>query len=266
MTEHHSLPTTNANHVGLGPRAVRGEDAFDIGAMAAWLAVHATAGATTADLSAAPTVKQFSAGASNLTYLLSYPGADLIMRRPPKGSHQGNAHDMAREYHVQNAVGHILRSVPRTVALCKDVTVIGTPFYVMERIEGIIVGKNLPPGLSLSPEQANALCHNTIDLLVQLHGVDLAETRLCELDRGDGYVSRQLDSWSRRYRLARTWNVGRFTKVMRWLADNQPEDRPHTLVHNDFRIDNMVLDRDDPTQIVGLLDWELASVGDLGFR
>ena len=242
--------------------AVRTEDAFDIEAMAAWLAEHATVGATGADLSGIPRVKQFSGGVSNLTYLLRYPGADLILRRPPKGSHQGNAHDMNREYLVQTQVGQVFPYVPRTVALCEDVAVIGTPFYVMQRIDGLIPRKNLPPGVVLTREQATALCRNVIDLLVELHGVDLGVTRLGELDKGDGYVRRQVHSWTQRYRTARTWNVGRFETVMRWLDENQPADRPHSLVHNDFRLDNMVFDRNDPTRPIGLLDWELATVGD----
>lgn len=245
-----------------GARPVRGEDAFDVEAMAEWLRYHATPGVTDADLSTTPHVEQFSGGASNLTYLLRYPGADLILRRPPKGSHHGSAHNMAREYLVQTQVGQSLAYVPRTVALCEDTAVIGTPFYVMQRIDGLIARKNLPPGVTLTREQTEALCRNAIDVLVDLHGVDLDATKLTTLDKGDGYVRRQVEGWSQRYRQARTWNVGRFEKVMGWLADNQPPDRTHTLVHNDFRFDNIVLDRNDPTQPIGLLDWELATVGD----
>jgi aminoglycoside phosphotransferase (APT) family kinase protein len=255
-------PTRGAITAASAAGTVRAEDAFDVEAMAAWLAEHAAFGATVADLSAVPVVEQFSGGASNLTYLLRYPGADLIMRRPPKGSHQGSAHDMIREYTVQTQVGQALPYVPRTVALCEDTAVIGTPFYVMQRIDGLIIRKNLPSEVVLNREQSAALCRNAIDLLIELHGVDLDATTLTELDKGDGYVRRQVHGWSQRYRNARTWNVGRFEKVMRWLADNQPPDRPHTLVHNDFRFDNMVLDRNDPTRPVGLLDWELATVGD----
>lgn len=245
-----------------GAQAVRTEDAFDTATMARWLRDHAAPGATRADLSAIPEVRQFSGGASNLTYLLRYPGVDLILRRPPKGRHHGGAHDMAREYRVQTQIGQTLSYVPRTVALCEETDVIGSPFYVMEHVDGIIARKNLPAGVTLSRDQTAALCGNVIDLLVDLHRVDLDENGLASLDKGDGYVRRQVDGWSKRYRAARTWNVGRFETVMRWLADNQPSDRPHTLVHNDFRFDNIVLDRIDPTRPVGLLDWELATVGD----
>ncbi|MER7183237.1 phosphotransferase family protein [Streptomyces hyaluromycini] len=245
-----------------GSRPVRDEDTFDAAAMAAWLAENATPGSTKAELSAVPDVRQFSGGVSNLTYLLRYPGGDLILRRPPKGTHRKGAHDMGREYRIQTQLGQFLPYVPRTVALCEDPTVIGTPFYVMQRLVGPIPRKDLPRGLVLDREQTAALCHNVIDLLVHLHVVDLAATGLGDLGKGDGYVRRQVEGWSERYRRARTWNVGSCERVMRWLADNQPVDRPHTLVHNDFRFDNVVLDPEDPTRPVGLLDWELATVGD----
>ncbi|MFD8819706.1 phosphotransferase family protein [Streptomyces sp. NPDC059627] len=245
-----------------GARPVRDEDAFDIAALAGWLAGNAGPGSTEADLSAVPEVRQFSGGVSNLTYLLRYPDGDLILRRPPKGTHRNGAHDMGREHRIQTQLGQFLPYVPRTVALCEDPAVIGSPFYVMQRLVGPIPRKNLPPGMVLDREQTATLCRNVIDLLVDLHAVDLTATGLGDLGKGDGYVRRQVEGWSERYRKARTWNVGSFERVMRWLADHQPADRPHTLVHNDFRFDNVVLDPENPTRPVGLLDWELATVGD----
>lgn len=252
----------NKSSVATEAGVVRPEDAFDVGALASWLHDHAPAGSTIANLTAMPEVRQFGGGASNLTYLLRYPEADLILRRPPKGRHQGGAHNMGREYDVQTQIGQSLAYVPHTVAFCDDESVIGTPFYVMERIDGLIARKDLPRGVNLNREQTATLCRNAIDLLVELHRVDLDATKLARLDKGDGYVGRQVRGWSQRFRAARTWNVGRFEKVMRWLEANQPPDRPHTLVHNDFRFDNIVLDRSDPTRPIGLLDWELATVGD----
>jgi len=243
-----------------GARDVRSEDAFDVAAMAAWLAAHAQDAGV--DLAAVPEVRQFSGGVSNLTYLLRYPDGDLILRRPPKGTHAGGAHDMAREHRIQTGLGRVLPYVPRTVALCKDAGVIGTPFYVMQRVAGPIPRKELPPGVDLDHDQVAALCRNVLDLLVGLHAVDLDGTGLADLGKGPGYVRRQVEGWSQRYRRARTWNVGTFGSVMTWLAENQPADRPHTLVHNDFRFDNVVLDPADPTRPIGLLDWELATVGD----
>jgi aminoglycoside phosphotransferase (APT) family kinase protein len=242
--------------------AVRDEDAFDVAAVARWLAGHTATGTTGIDLTVTPQVRQFLGGASNLTYLLRYPDGELILRRPPRGTHHYSAHDMVREHRIQTKLRDVLPYVPRTVALCEDPTVIGAPFYVMERLDGLIAGKNLPPEAMLDPERTAQLCRNVIDLLIELHSVDLTATGLTDLDKGAGYVARQVQGWCTRYRRARTWNVGSFEAVMRWLADNQPADRPHTLVHNDFRLDNVVLDPQNPTRPIGLLDWELATVGD----
>ncbi|MEU6591701.1 phosphotransferase family protein [Streptomyces sp. NPDC046881] len=245
-----------------GARPVRDEDAFDVAAMAGWLAANATPAGTEVDLSVVPQVKQFSGGVSNLTYLLRYPDGDLILRRPPKGSHHKGTHDMGREHRIQTQLGRFLPYVPRTIALCEDPTVIGTPFYVMQRLVGEIPRRELPRGVILDRERTAALCRNVIDLLVDLHAVDLATTGLEDLGKGDGYVRRQVEGWSERYRKARTRNVGSFERVMEWLAAHQPADRAHALVHNDFRFDNIVLDPGDPTRPVGLLDWELTTVGD----
>ncbi|MGY1777682.1 phosphotransferase [Geodermatophilus sp. SYSU D00804] len=243
-------------------RPVRAEDAFDVPAVAAWLAAHADPARAGVDLSAVPEVRQFAGGVSNLTYLLRYPDGDLVLRRPPRGEHTGTAHDVAREYRVQDALGRVLPHVPRTVALCEDTAVIGTPFSVVRRVEGPIPRRSLPPGVDLDREQVARLCRNVVDMLVDLHAVDVRAAGLAGLDRGPGYVRRQEENWTKRYARARTRDVPAFARVTAWLAEHQPADRPHTLVHNDFRFDNVVLDPADPTRPVGLLDWELATVGD----
>jgi aminoglycoside phosphotransferase (APT) family kinase protein len=245
-----------------GALPVRDEDAFDAAAVTRWLAGHTAGGRTDIDLTARPQVRQFRGGVSNLTYLLRYPDGEFILRRPPPGTHHSSAHDMAREYRVQTQLCGVLPYVPRTIALCEDPSIIGTPFYLMERLDGLIARKNLPPGVTLDPGRTAQLCRNAIDLLIELHSVDLTATGLADLDKGDGYVARQVHGWCTRYRRARTWNVGSFGAVMHWLAEYQPTDRPHTLVHNDFRFDNIVLDPQNPIRPVGLLDWELATVGD----
>ncbi len=243
-------------------RPVRAEDAVDVAAVATWLAEHADPARAGVDLSAVPEVRQFAGGVSNLTYLLRYPDGDLVLRRPPRGQHTGTAHDVAREYRIQEALGRVLPAVPRTVALCEDTAVVGTPFSVVRRVEGPIPRRTLPPGVDLSREQVARLCRNVVDLLVDLHRVDVDAAGLAALDRGPGYVRRQVENWTSRYARARTRDVPAFARVTAWLAAHQPADRPHTLVHNDFRFDNVVLDPADPTRPVGLLDWELATVGD----
>ena len=148
------------------------------------------------------------------------------------------------------------------VGYCGDDDVIGSEFYVMERVVGTILRKDVPPDLGLDTEGVGTLCRNAVDTLVSLHDVDLEASGLGALDRGDGYVRRQVEGWTARYRRARTEDVGDLEATMAWLAEHQPADLPHVLVHNDFRFDNLVLDPDDATRVVGVLDWELATVGD----
>jgi aminoglycoside phosphotransferase (APT) family kinase protein len=238
------------------PKDVRSDDAIDAAAVGSWLAERVPG------LAGTPEVKQYSGGASNLTYLLRYPDRDLILRRPPAGTKAKSAHDMRREYRIQSLLKPAFPYVPEMVAFCDDESVIGADFYVMERLAGIILRGRLPQGMSLPPEQARALCTAMIDRLVELHSVDVAATGLDEFGRGSGYVGRQVKGWSDRYRAAKTWNVPSFEKVMRWLGEHQPDDVGSCLIHNDWRFDNLVLDAKDPSRILGVLDWEMATVGD----
>ncbi|WP_068260072.1 phosphotransferase family protein [Janibacter limosus] len=242
--------------------AVREEDTFDVTRVATWLR-----GQVTDELAAAlqgdPQVRQFSSGASNLTYELRWPARTLVLRRPPHGALGGSAHNMRREHDLQAALGPVYPHVPGMVALCTDDAVLGSDFYVMDKIEGTIVGKDLPDGVSLTPEQARALCDNALAALIELHEVDVsAAPALAALDRGEGYVRRQVESWIKRFRAAATDDVPDFADVIAWVTEHQPPDLPHALIHNDFRLDNLVLGADDPTRVEGVLDWELATVGD----
>lgn len=234
---------------------VRAEDAFDVAAVDAYLKRHV-------DLEGAPTVTQFPGGASNLTYQLTYPGRELILRRPPAGPLPKSGHDMRREYTVQSKLRPVFPYVPKMVAFCDDHDVLGVDFYVMEKIRGIILRSDLPEGMELSPEQARALSTSWVERLVDLHAVDPVAAGLEDLGRGSGYVERQVEGWCKRYEAARTWNVPRFRKVMKWLRENQPADVANVVIHNDWRFDNVVLDPDDPQQIIGVLDWEMATLGD----
>jgi aminoglycoside phosphotransferase (APT) family kinase protein len=241
-------------------RPVRAEDAFDVGAVDAWLR-----GAGVAQLGGGPPeVRQFAGGASNLTYLLRYPARDLILRRPPAGTKASSAHDMAREHRFQAALAPVFPYVPAMVALCTDHSVIGSDFYVMERVDGVIPRAQMPSEITTEPELMRRLGDRFVDLLVELHAVDPSAAGLAELGRGAGYVRRQVEGWSERYRRAKTWNVPSFERTMRWLDAQQPDDAGACVIHNDFRLDNMVLDRtgDDPPRVRAVLDWELATIGD----
>jgi aminoglycoside phosphotransferase (APT) family kinase protein len=233
----------------------RGEE-LAAAAVDAWLAPRLPG------LAGPPRVTQYAGGASNWTYRLEYPGHDLVLRRPPAGTKAKSAHDMAREFRVQRALAPHYPYVPKMVAFCDDPAVIGCEFYVMRRIPGLVPGRDLPRGMRLPPESARALALGVVDRLVELHRVEPAAAGLEGLGRGAGYARRQIEGWSERYRTARTWNAPRFEGVMSWLAERTPEDVATCVVHNDFRLDNVVLDADDPIRVVGVLDWEMATLGD----
>ena len=234
--------------------AVRVEDSFDVAAVHAWLGSHIE---VPAEL---PAVRQFSGGSSNLTYRLSYPDLELVLRRPPAGHKAASAHDMRREFRVQSALAPTYAYVPAMVGFCDDAALIGSDFYVMHFVSGLVLGKRLPPGLVLDPPAAKALGERLFDCLADLHLVDVEAAGLGDLGRGPGYTRRQVSGWSDRYGKARTENVPDFAVVMAWLAANQPDDVGACLIHNDFRLDNAVLD--PSLAIAALLDWEMATVGD----
>ncbi|WP_149360399.1 phosphotransferase family protein [Lolliginicoccus suaedae] len=236
--------------------APREDDAFDVARLHAWLAEHIEG------LGSLPAVRQFPGGASNLTYLLEYPGRELVLRRPPGGHRAASAHDMQREFRVQQAIAPVFPHVPEMLALCTDESVIGSEFYVMERLSGVILRRDLPEGAELTPDGARKACTQMLDRLVELHGIDIDAAGLRDLGKGTGYVARQVSGWSDRYRRARTDNVPDFEAVMRWLAGNQPPDVATCLIHNDFRFDNVVFDSLDTLRVIGILDWEMATLGD----
>jgi aminoglycoside phosphotransferase (APT) family kinase protein len=236
------------------PGELRDEDAFDTAAVTAWLDSHVDG------LGELRQVRQYPGGASNLTYLLRFAGRELVLRRPPHGHKAASAHDMRREYRVQSRLRPVYPYVPNVLALCTDPTVLGSDFYVMERIEGIILRGDLPADMRLSEVDANALAFRTFDRLIELHQVDPEAAGLGDLGKGAGYVERQVRGWSDRYRRARTPNVPEFADVMAWLAANQPGDTRICVIHNDFRFDNVVLSAS--LHVVGVLDWEMATLGD----
>lgn len=235
---------------------VRQEEALPMGPLLAWLRTALPG------LEGEPEVSQFSGGASNWTYRLAFPNDDLVLRRPPAGKKAKSAHDMGREYRLQKALKPVYPLVPSMRAYCADETVIGAEFYVMERLAGIIPRKNLPKDVFLTSEQTRTLCTNMLDALVELHKVDYMAAGLSDLGVGTGYVQRQIDGWSMRFRDVKTWNVASGKNVMRWLANHRPRNERICITHNDFRFDNIVLDTNNPTHIIGVLDWELATLGD----
>lgn len=207
-------------------------------------------------------VKQFPGGASNLTYLLGYSNKELVLRRPPRGKIAKSAHDMLREAGIMQALKPHYSAVPEVLACCDNRQVLGCDFFVMERLLGIIPRKNFPKELTLNKEQTHQLCLAFVDKLVELHRIDYNSAGMNQLGKGRGYVQRQVDGWSDRYHKAKTEDAADFEVVMSWLKANQPEDVATCLIHNDYRFDNVVLYPDSPYRIIGVLDWEMATLGD----
>ncbi len=214
------------------------------------------------DIEGELSVKQFSGGASNLTYLLQYLNRDLILRRPPFGHIAKSAHDMVRESNIMQALRPVYPYVPQVLAQCDDSDIMDCNFYIMERLVGIIPRQELPKELILSEEDTRRLCLNVIDKLVELHQVDYKQAGLEGLGKGGGYVQRQIEGWSDRYTKAMTDDSTSFEKVIAWLKANMPDDVKTCVIHNDYRFDNVVLNPDNPFEIIGVLDWEMATLGD----
>jgi aminoglycoside phosphotransferase (APT) family kinase protein len=244
-------------------RPVREEDAFDVAAVVGWLRENAGVGVP----AGLPKVRQFPGGASNLTYLLRWPpgsddgGRELILRRPPVGAKARGAHDMGREYLIQDALDPVYPYVAGMVGLCRDASVLGSDFYVMEPLDGVILRKDLT--VELEPDAVSALCEHAWEALVRLHEVDVAGVpELATLGRGDGYVERQVEGWTDRLSRAATDDLGDWSDITAWLDECRPADSGQCLIHNDWRFDNLVLDPDDELRVIGVLDWEMATVGD----
>ncbi|WP_100643170.1 phosphotransferase family protein [Alteromonas facilis] len=235
---------------------VRQGEELDLTLLVPWLSQHVDG------LTGTPKVTQYSGGVSNWTYCLTFDDRELILRRAPDGTKAKGAHDMKREHDLQRDLKPVFSQVPSMYGYCEDPTVIGSDFYVMEKLNGIIPRRNLPKSLHLSENEVSRLCQNAIDTLVALHKVDYEKAGLSHLGKGAGYTQRQIEGWSKRYQQARTWNVPRAKRVMSWLESNTPTSEALCITHNDFRFDNLVLDTQQPTTIIGILDWELATIGD----
>jgi aminoglycoside phosphotransferase (APT) family kinase protein len=236
------------------PGEVRAEDAFDTAAVQAWLSPRVDG------LGELREVRQYPGGASNLTYLLRFDDRELILRRPPAGRKAKSAHDMKREFRVQQRLRPVYPYVPNVLALCEDPAVLGSDFYVMDRLDGIIFRRDLPPGLDLSADEARSLAFRVIDRLIELHEVDPVAAGLADIGKGAGYVERQVNGWNERFTRARTDDSPDCAEIMAWLEANRPDDVRICVIHNDFRFDNVVLD--DALDVIGVLDWEMATLGD----
>ncbi|MFT6731970.1 MAG: aminoglycoside phosphotransferase (APT) family kinase protein [Polaribacter sp.] len=206
-------------------------------------------------------IEQFSAGASNLTYRLTSGKHSVILRRPPSGTKAASAHDMVREFNVIKSVGTFYSLSPIPLLLCEDENIIGEKFFIMEQIEGLGIDKKLP--VDMTRVQIQTLCKNFISGLVQLHEIDISAKELSHLGKPEGYVERQLEGWQKRYKKAKTDDVGSSDDIYQWLKTNLAKNSGYqSLVHNDYKFDNVILDPLNPEKIKGVLDWEMTTLGD----
>ena len=215
------------------------------------------------DLKAPLTVKQFPAGFSNLTYLLHAGDRELVLRRPPIGAKIKTAHDMGREYRILSHLHPVYAKVPRPLLFCEDTQILGAPFYVMERVKGIILRAQPPPGMELSAEVMRGLSQTFVENLAEIHEVDYEAAGLGDLGSPQGYVQRQVEGWTKRYYNARTDDFPAIDQLAGWLAQHLPADSSRAaLIHNDYKYDNLVLAPGDLSRVVAVLDWEMATIGD----
>jgi aminoglycoside phosphotransferase (APT) family kinase protein len=207
-------------------------------------------------------IEQFPSGYSNLTYLVRTPERAVILRRPPFGVEIATAHDMSREYRILSRLRPLYPKVPRPLAFCEDPGVLGAPFYVMERVEGVILRKGVPDAMVPNPNLTARIADGLVRTLAELHAVDYEAAGLGDLGRPAGYALRQVEGWTKRYRNAETDYLPDAEHVSTWLRANIPRESPAALIHNDFKHDNVVLDRGDWSRVIAVLDWEMATLGD----
>jgi len=207
-------------------------------------------------------ISQFPSGASNLTYLLQIDDWEGVLRRPPLGPVPPKAHDMGRESSILSKLGAVYPLAPKPYFFCEDESVIGVPFYVMERKTGVVLDDSFPDDIEPDEELCRGISRTAFDTLVRLHAVDVEEAGLGDLGKPEGFLERQTEAWISRYDKAKTDDIGEVGPLTEWLASDVPESPPPTVIHNDYKLNNLVLDPEDLTEVRAVLDWEMATVGD----
>src|SRR6266849_60569 len=238
------------------PAAIRLGEELDVVKLEPYLRLHFP------NEAGALQVRQFPSGHSNLTYSLNLGARELVLRRPPFGSKVKSAHDMGREFRALSKLHSVYAPAPEVLFYCDDDSILGAPFYVMQPIHGIILRRNVPRGLDFPPEKARRLSESFAENLVRLHCVDYAAVGLSDLGRPDGYLERQVRGWIDRYHGSKTHDYPEVEKISAWMRQHMPSTRTTSLIHNDYKYDNVVLDSNDITKIVGVLDWEMCTIGD----
>jgi aminoglycoside phosphotransferase (APT) family kinase protein len=244
--------------------AVRAGEELDSAALVRYLHEHLPAQSGMFDAVSAIEIEQFPGGHSNLTYLLRYGAQEFVLRRPPVGPVAPTAHDMPREYKLLSVINPRFALAPRPVLLCEDPSIIGVPFYLMERRRGFIVRFKLPAGIGEDLGWRRRLSETAIDTLAALHAVDIYSSGIVNIGKPHGFVTRQVYGWADRWQRSKTSEVAEMDAVISWLNERLPPEAEFdaTIVHNDFKLDNLMLDEQEPSRVAAVLDWEMCTVGD----
>jgi len=238
------------------PADVRDGEQLDTDKLGEYLRTHLP------DESGPLVVEQFPSGFSNLTYLLRLGERELVLRRPPFGNRVKSAHDMGREFRVLSKLSGVYELVPQPLVYCEDEEVLGAPFYVMQRCQGVILRSPKQQKYDLEAATLRGLGESFVDNLAALHAIDFEAAGLGDLGKPEGFIERQVAGWTKRYQQARTDDFPEMENMARWLADHLPPSSGVSLIHNDFKFDNLVLDPQDLTKIIAVLDWEMCTLGD----
>ncbi len=207
-------------------------------------------------------VEQFPGGHSNLTYLLRYGSQEFVLRRPPLGPIAPKAHDMGREYRVLSALWPVFPPAPRPYLYCDDPSLIGAPFFVMERRRGVVIRRELPLDWARDLTVRRVLSQTIVDVMIELHAVDWKAVGLGDLGRPEGFMVRQVKGWAERWERAKDREVPAIDELVAWLSERVPTPPDATLVHSDLKLDNTMLDPGDPSRVVAVFDWEMCTTGD----
>lgn len=210
-------------------------------------------------------VVQFAGGHANLTYLLRYGGShEYVLRRPPLGPVAPKSHDMGREYRTLSCLYKGYPLAPRAYVFCEDAAIIGAPFFVMERRQGIVIRRTIPPqfGGGKDPAVNRRVSEVLIDALADLHRVDFNAIGLGDMGKPEGFLLRQIEGWAGRYERAKTKEIELVAELTQWLRDKLPPSPRPALLHNDWRLDNMMVAADDPGRCVAVFDWDMCTLGD----
>ncbi|KPH78438.1 MULTISPECIES: phosphotransferase family protein [Bacillaceae] len=208
-------------------------------------------------------MKQFTEGYSNLTYMIKIGNWEAVLRRPPFGYTPPKAHDMEREYRILDKINPVFPLAPKPFIYCEDPEIMDKHFYIMEKRNGVVIDDDIPVQFEKTEETGRNVSEAVIKALVDMQSIDIEKSNLRDIGKPEGYLTRQVYGWMKRHKNSKTDDIeGSIEKIEKWLVDHIPTNEEATIVHNDFKLNNMMFDRNDSSKVVGVFDWELATVGD----